>query len=64
MNRTDCKKLTPEKVEYHKGTINAIILEIADSAYCYGYNHVLEAAEKVLDESTYKRLIEELAEIN
>lgn len=60
MNRTECKNMVHEKAEYHQPTITSIIYQIADSAYCNGYNHVLDAAEKVLDAETYNRLTREL----
>lgn len=63
MNRAECKKMVHEKAEYHQPTITSIIYQISDLAYCNGYNHVLGAAEKVLDTETYNKLTEELAKM-
>lgn len=64
MNRTECKKMVHEKAEYHQPTITSIISQIADLAYCNGYNHVLDAADKVLDAKTYSKLTKELAKMD
>ena len=64
MNRAECKKMVHEKAEYHQPTITSIISQIADSAYCNGYNHVLDAADKVLDAKTYSKLTKELAKMD
>lgn len=64
MNRTDSNQRVCEKAkEEYSQTLDLVIRQIVDSAYCHGYNHVLDAAEKVLDAKTYNKLTEELGKI-
>ncbi|MCY6352013.1 hypothetical protein OXV71_14635 [Bacteroides fragilis] len=37
-----------------------IISEVADLGYCNGYNTVLDAAEKVLSEEDYFKIVKQL----
>lgn len=57
-NKTYCKerllKLQEEIIN------NRIISDIADLAYCNGYNHVLEAAETVLSRDDYFKIVSQL----
>ena len=44
-----------------ENNINKLIIrEIADLAYCNGYNTVLDAAEKVLSNEDYFKIVKQL----
>lgn len=48
-------------MKLQENDINKLIIsEIADLAYCNGYNTVLDAAEKVLSNEDYFKIVKQL----
>lgn len=55
-NKSLCMKRLLELQHFNK----LIISEVADLGYCNGYNTVLDAAEKVLSEEDYFKIVKQL----
>lgn len=62
MNRERNKSICRERLlKLQENDINKLIIsEIADLAYCNGYNTVLDAAEKVLSNEDYFKIVKQL----
>lgn len=62
MNRERNKSTCRERLlKLQENDINKLIIsEIADLAYCNGYNTVLDAAEKVLSDEDYFKIVKQL----
>lgn len=61
INKTCCKERLQQ---LHEEFINnRIISDIADLAYCNGYNNVLEAAETVLNREDYFKIVSQLEKV-
>ena len=58
LNKSLCRK---RLLELQEDGINKLIISyIADLSYCNGYNAVLHAAEKVLSEEHYFKILKQL----
>ena len=66
MNRGRNKSICRERLlKLQENDINKLIIsEIADLAYCNGYNTVLDAAEKVLSNEDYFKIVKQLERRN
>ncbi|MFK2531965.1 hypothetical protein ACIXOD_11325 [Bacteroides fragilis] len=62
MNRDNNKSLCMERLlNLQQEHFNKLIIsEVADLGYCNGYNTVLDAAEKVLSEEDYFKIVKQL----
>ena len=62
MNRDHNKSLCMKRLlNLQQDHFNKLIIsEVADLAYCNGYNSVLIAAEKVLSEEDYFKIVKQL----
>lgn len=60
MNRDHNKSLCMKRLLKLQYFNKLIISEIADLAYCNGCNTVLDAAEKVLSEEDYFKIVKQL----
>lgn len=62
MNRDNNKSLCMERLlNLQQDHFNKLIIsEVADLGYCNGYNTVLDAAEKVLSEEDYFKIVKQL----
>lgn len=57
-NKSLCMKRLLKLQQEHFNQL--IISEVADLGYCNGYNTVLDAAEKVLSEEDYFKIVKQL----
>lgn len=58
LNKSRCRE---RLLKLQEDDINKLIIsEIADLAYCNGYNTVLDAAEKVLSNEDYFKIVKQL----
>lgn len=62
MNRDHNKSLCMKRLlKLQQDHFNQLIIsEVADLGYCNGYNTVLDAAEKVLSEEDYFKIVKQL----
>jgi hypothetical protein len=60
MNRDHNKSLYMKRLLKLQHFNKLIISEVADLGYCNGYNTVLDAAEKVLSEEDYFKIVKQL----
>lgn len=62
MNRDHNKSLCMERLlNLQQDHFNKLVIsEVADLGYCNGYNTVLDAAEKVLSEEDYFKIVKQL----
>ena len=58
LNKSRCRE---RLLKLQEDDINKLIIsEIVDLAYCNGYNTVLDAAEKVLSNEDYFKIVKQL----